>query len=247
MKQDRRLSRRGLLTAGALAAAPLASASAAVIRGEMPWQDGAADAPHPPNVSRDYLFFSAAEAAFIEAATERLIPSDELGPGAVAAGVPIFIDRQLAGAFGRGGNWYMQGPWDKGLPTQGYQTRLTPAALYRAAMRGIDQVVGRQGKAATFAKLAVAEQDQLLHRLESGQVDLGGGVDAKAFFDVFLQNTIEGFWSDPIYGGNRDMVGWKLIGFPGARYDHSPFVAQHGKAYPLPPVGLKGRPAWNRS
>jgi gluconate 2-dehydrogenase gamma chain len=247
MARDIRLSRRRLLTAGALVAAPLASASAGVIRGDMPWQDGAADAPRSPSLSRDYQFFTAAEAAFIEAATERLIPTDELGPGAVAAGVPIFIDHQLAGGFGRGGNWYMQGPWDKGLPTQGYQTRLTPAAMYRAAIRGIDQQVARQGRAGTFAKLSPADQDSFLKSLESGQVELGGGVDAKAFFDVFLQNTIEGFWSDPIYGGNRDMAGWKLIGFPGARYDHSPFVAQHGKAYPLPPVGLKGRPAWNRS
>jgi gluconate 2-dehydrogenase gamma chain len=247
MTQDRRLTRRRLLTAGALAAAPLASASGAVVRGQMPWQEGAADSPRPPNVSREYVFFNAAEAAFVEAATERLIPTDELGPGAVAAGVPIFFDRQLAGGFGRGGNWYMQGPWDKVLPTQGYQTRMTPAAMYRAAIRAVDEAVGREGKAGTFAKLPGADQDDLLHRLEDGKVQLGGGVDAKAFFDVLLQNTLEGFWSDPIYGGNRDMVGWKLIGFPGARYDHSPFVAQHGKAYPLPPVGLKGRSDWNRS
>jgi gluconate 2-dehydrogenase gamma chain len=140
----------------------------------------------------------------------------------------------------------MQGPWGPGEPTQGYQTRLTPAGVYRAAIRAIDAQVGREGKAASFAKLAAADQDGFLQRLEKGQVQLQG-VETKTFFDMLLQNTIEGFWSDPIYGGNRDMVGWKLIGFPGARYDHSPFVSQYGKPYPLPPVGLKGRAAWSRS
>jgi hypothetical protein len=55
---------------------------------------------------------------------------------------------------------------------------------------------------------------------------------------MFLQNVMEGFWSDPIYGGNKNMIGWKLIGFPGARYDHRDFVSRHGEPYPLPPVGL---------
>jgi gluconate 2-dehydrogenase gamma chain len=79
--------------------------------------------------------------------------------------------------------------------------------------------------------------------MENGDLDLGG-IDAKSFFDMILQNVFEGFWADPIYGGNKDMAGWKLIGFPGARYDNRPFVSQHGQPYPLPPVGLGGRPAW---
>jgi gluconate 2-dehydrogenase gamma chain len=63
---------------------------------------------------------------------------------------------------------------------------------------------------------------------------------------MFLQNVIEGFFSDPIYGGNRDMAGWKLIGFSGARYDQREFVLAYGKPYPLPPVGISGRPGWTR-
>jgi gluconate 2-dehydrogenase gamma chain len=240
---DRKLSRRGLLAVAA--SVPLAPATAATIRGDMPWREGAADAPVGPG-GRGYVFFTGAEAAFIEAVVARLIPRDELGAGAVEAGVPAFIDRQMAGEFGRGARWYMQGPWGPGEKTQGYQTRLTPAAIYRAAIRAIDAQVSREGKAATFAKLAAADQDEFLKRLEKGAVQLSG-VDAATFFDMLLQNTIEGFWSDPIYGGNRDMVGWKLIGFPGARYDHSPYVSQHGARYPLPPVGLKGRPDWSAS
>jgi gluconate 2-dehydrogenase gamma chain len=246
MGKEPKLSRRRLLTAGALGAVPMA-ASAAVIRGHMPWRQGAADAPEVVAAGPNYIFFNPAEAAFIEAASQRLIPADELGGGAVEAGVPIFIDRQLAGDFGRAANWFMQGPWGKGLPTQGYQSRHTPAGLYRAAIKEIDQAVGAEGKAASFAKLAGADQDAFLTKLEHGEVQLGSGVDAKTFFEMLLQNTLEGFWSDPIYGGNRDLMGWQLIGFPGARYDHSPYVAKYGEPYPLPPVGLKGRPAWTRS
>jgi gluconate 2-dehydrogenase gamma chain len=244
--RDKGVSRRRLLAAGALAGAlPIAPASAGVIRGDVPWQEGAADRPTPAQGGKAYAFFTPAEAAFIEAAVGRLIPADDLGPGALEAGVPTFIDRQLAGEFGRGGRWYMQGPWGKGTPTQGYQTRLTPAQMYRSAIRDIDTAVGREANGATFAGLKAADQDAFLKRLEGGQVQLAS-VDAKAFFDILLQNTIEGFFSDPIYGGNRDMVGWKLIGFPGARYDHSPYVTRHGEKYPLTPVGLTGRPDWAR-
>ena len=245
---DRRLRRRAFLTAGAAATAlPVATAAAAMLGGQdVPWKEGLTNGPPAVDNVTGWVWFTDAEAAFITAAVARLIPADELGPGAVEAGVPTFIDRQLAGDYGRGEHWYMQGPWAPGLPTQGYQTRLSPAGLYRTAIRAIDAVVAGQSNSASFAKLAAADQDAFLHRLEKGDVQLDG-VDAKTFFAQLLQNTLEGFWSDPIYGGNRDLVGWKLIGFPGARYDQSTFVSQHGAAYPLPPVGIKGRVEWIRS
>jgi gluconate 2-dehydrogenase gamma chain len=243
-----RLSRRRLLTAGAVVTAvPVATAAAAALGGaDVPFKEGQANAPAEVDATRGWIWFTEAEAAFVGAAVARLIPADELGPGAVEAGVPTFIDRQLAGPFGRGERWYMQGPWSAGASTQGWQTRLTPAGLYRAGIRAVDAVAAREQHGASFAKMAAPDQDALLRRLEKGEVALDG-VDAKAFFAQLLQNTLEGFWSDPIYGGNRDLAGWKLIGFPGARYDHSPYVAQHGQKYPLPPVGLKGRADWNRS
>jgi len=242
-----RLSRRRLLTAGAvIGAVPVATAAAALGGRDVADKEGRANAPAGVDNPSGWTWFTEAEAAFVTAAVGRLIPADELGPGAVEAGVPVFIDRQLAGPYGRGERWYMQGPWGPGTSTQGWQTRLTPAGMYRAAIRSIDAVVAREGKAATFARLAVADQDALLKTLESGDARLDG-VDAKDFFQQLLQNTLEGFWSDPIYGGNRDMAGWKLIGFPGARYDHSDFVARHGEKYPLPPVGIRGRVEWTRS
>ena len=239
----RGLSRRRLVGAGLLGALPVA-ATAATFRGEMPWSGGAT-APEGASGGSKYVFFTGAEAAFIEAATARMIPKDELGPGALEAGVPVFLDRQLAGSFGAGTRWYMQGPWPKGTPTQGYQGRMPPADFYRAAIAAIDMAVGHSASGKTFNTLEAADQDAFLGKLEKGQVDLGN-VDGKAFFAMFVQNVIEGFWSDPIYGGNKDMVGWTLIGFPGAHYDYAPYVLKHGERYPLPPVGLKGRPAWTK-
>jgi gluconate 2-dehydrogenase gamma chain len=244
---ETRVSRRRLLTAGAaITAVPVAAAAAALGGGDVPFKEGQANAPAAVDNTSGWTWFTDAEAAFIGAVVARLIPADDLGPGAVEAGVPTFIDRQLAGPYGRGERWYMQGPWSAGLPTQGYQTRLTPAGMYRAAIKAINAAVVRESRGGIFSKLAAADQDAFLQRLEKGDVALDGA-DGKAFFAQLLQNTLEGFWSDPIHGGNRDMVGWKLIGFPGARYDNTEFVAKHGEKYPLPPVGIKGRVEWIRS
>ena len=241
-----KITRRRLLTAGVVA--PVAGAAAArVIQRELPWQEGEAAAPlaATQQAPSGYTFLAAAESAFVEAAVARLIPKDDLGPGALEAGVPAFIDRQLAGDYGKGTHWYMQGPWGEGESTQGYQSRMGPAAMYRAAIRDIDDAVNKEGRAGTFAKLGADDQDRWLKQLEDGKVKLANA-DAKTFFELLMQNTIEGFWSDPIYGGNRDMAGWKLIGFPGAHYDYSPFVAKFNEKVPLPPVSLKGRPEWNK-
>jgi len=221
----------------------LMRAAAETIRGATPWREGVAATPPGVTNLKGYAYFTAAEAAFVEAAVARLIPKDELGPGAVEAGVPLFIDRQLAGQYGHGARWYMKGPWAKGLPTQGYQSQYAPAEMYRVAIGAIDRAVAQAHDGAAFAKLAAADQDKVLSQLEKGQLALGS-VDPAGFFQLLWQNTLEGFFSDPIYGGNRDLVGWKLIGFPGARYDHRPFVKRYGEAYPLPPVGIGGRPDW---
>ena len=88
---------------------------------------------------------------------------------------------------------------------------------------------------------------QVLKGLEAGTIQLSAGVDAKSFFAMLLQNTKEGYLSDPIYGGNKDMAAWKMIGFPGAHYDYSEWVTRHGERVPYPTVGFKGRPGWTQS
>jgi gluconate 2-dehydrogenase gamma chain len=215
-------------------------------RGAIPWQEGAADAP-PEASGSGYLFFAPAEAAFVDAAVARLIPHDPVGPGAVQAGVPFFLDRQLAGKFGRGDHYFLGGPWPKGTPEQGYQSRFSPAQLYRAAIAAIDTYVGANFSGAVFSKLAPEDQDKVLKGLESGEIKLDDGVDSKSFFAMLLQNTKEGYFSDPIYGGNKDMGAWKMIGFPGAHYDYKEWVPRHGESVPYPPVGFKGRPGWTET
>lgn len=215
-------------------------------RGALPWQEGTADAP-PGASGSGYVFFTAEEAAFIEAAVGRLIPNDAVGPGAVEANVPFFLDRQLAGKFGQGDHYYLRGPWPKGTPEQGYQTRFNPAQLYRAAIAAVDKYVGANFNGVSFTHLTTEDKDQVLKGLESGAIKLDDSVDGKTFFTMLLQNTKEGYFSDPIYGGNKDMAAWKMIGFPGAHYDYKEWVSRHGERVPYPSVGFKGRPGWKES
>ena len=217
-----------------------------VYQGGMPWTEGAAD--EPPGVSDPdgpFRFFTHAERVFIEAAVDRLIPHDDVGPGAIEAGVPIFIDRQLAGPFGRGDHYFLGGPWAKGTPEQGYQLRFSPAQLYRAAIASINAYTHIGFDKQDFSQLQISDRERVLSDMESGKVELDGGVDARTFFAMLLQNTKEGYFSDPIYGGNKNMGGWRMIGFPGAHYDYREWVSRHGEPVPFEPVGFKGRPGWS--
>ena len=193
----------------------------------------------PDPASRDLQFLTASEKSFVDAAIDRLIPSDALGPGAVEAGVTIFIDHQLAGPYGSAVDWYMQGPWADGTKEQGYQRKRTPSEVYRAAIAAIDDHARRSSNK-PFAALAPNDRDALLHDLEDGSLDLGD-VSAKTFFALLWENTQQGFFADPIYLGNRNFIGWKLIGYPGPRYNYDAAIRRFGVRYPLPMVGLMGR------
>lgn len=185
-------------------------------------------------------YFTEIEWAFLHAACARLIPADENGPGAVELGVPEFIDRQMDGAFGHAATWYMQGPFASALPELGYQSPLTPRAVYRAGIAAVDahcrSTFGKQ----SFAELPVTQQDAVLTDLEKGALEFEN-VSGKAFFGFLLQNTKEGYLADPIHGSNKNMASWKMIGFPGARADFLDWVDKHGARYPLGPVGILGR------
>ena len=183
-----------------------------------------------------YGWLTQTEQAFIEAAVARLIPADELGPGAKEAGVSYFIDQQLAGAYGTMARNYKQGPWPEGTPQQGYQSRLMPQEAYRAAIVEINAYcAGRYGK--VFETLSAAQQDEVLGELEAGKVALES-VGASFFFGLLLANTMEGFFADPIYGGNRDKIGWKLVGFPGVAAVYSGFIDKHNVPYNAEPVSI---------
>ena len=211
------------------------------IRGELPWSPGAAD---HPRFWEDARFLTAAEVRTLEAITERLIPADSDGPGAREAGVVRFIDSQLAGWYGRGQRWYMQGPFPEPLATQGYQTHHTPAQLIRAGLAALDAYVRSANRDADFAAMPEDRQIDILQRLENEDINFAS-VPGALFFSFLLEMTIEGYFCDPVHGGNRDMVGWRYVGFPGARYDYRDFTGHDGARITLHPVGLTGAPEWS--
>jgi gluconate 2-dehydrogenase gamma chain len=215
--------RRFLKSVGALGAAIPAAAAAQ-------------HAGHAPAKAEKYMFLTPAEVAFLDAAVARLIPADELGPGAREAGVTYFIDQQLCGGYGVMAKMYRQGPHAEGTPQQGYQSPLTPQEVYRAAIAEVNALCAKQyGKA--FDKLATAQQDEVLRALDEGKFALDA-VPPRFFFNLLLDSTVEGFFSDPIYGGNRDKIGWKLVGFPGVAAVYTQHVEKHGVPYDALPVSI---------
>jgi len=230
-----KLTRRSFLkAAGAVAVTTTAAETQAAKTKNDASHHGAANAPQASqNNPQTYTFFNAEDAAFIESAVDRLIPSDDVGPGALDANVQYFIDKQLAGAWGAGERLYRSGPWKEGTPSQGYQLPYTPAELFKTALRGIKQDLGARNT--TFSKLKPEEQDAYLSALQTGDVKLDS-VPSKVFFESLWSMTLEGYFSDPVYGGNKDMVSWRMIGFPGAYASFYHLVDQHGIAYNRAPI-----------
>ena len=181
-------------------------------------------------------FLTAVELNFLDAALARLIPQDELGPGAREAGVASFIDRQLASPWGTGARRYRQGPWGEGTPQQGYQLPLTPQEVYRRAIAETDQYCAtKYGR--RFEELDDREREETLHALESDAVPLES-MPSTVFFQLLWSNTVEGFFGDPLYGGNRAKVGWELIGFPGVAAAYIGYIEKHNQPYKVVPVSI---------
>lgn len=193
------------------------------------------------SVSSSYAptYFNSAEWTFINAAVARLIPSQGAGPGAVDAGVPEFIDRQMELPYGHGAYFYLKGPFlENSPPTLGYQLRYTPREIYRLGIAAANSSTQKsQGK--DFSQLAAVDQDHFLAAMEKGEAAFAT-VPAAVFFAQLLTNTREGYFADPLYGGNRGMVAWKWIGFPGARADFTDWIDQAGSHYPYGPVSISG-------
>jgi gluconate 2-dehydrogenase gamma chain len=175
-------------------------------------------AQHKP-VRVPLSFFTETEALIVAGAASRIFPSDDSGPGARQAGVAIFIDRQLAGPWGRDRFRYTQPPFEDASREFGYQGNATPRQIYRDGLKGL------QG----FHLLAPDAQDDALRKIET-----------TAFFSLLRQNTIEGMFCDPMHGGNADMVGWQLIGFPGPRMSNYDEIEKYyGKAFRPKPMSLR--------
>ena len=238
-KEDQGLGRRDFLrkaVAGGVAATTTAMAPASALA-----QQPAVATPPPQPVAAPptaaYEFLNLEEQVFVEALVNHMIPADGLTPKGTDMGVNLYIDRALSGAWGKGDRLYMQGPWKPGEPSQGYQLPLTPAQLYRAGIGATNAYCVKTYKK-TFDKLDATQREEVLIGLSTGKVDLGA-LPARAFWTTVYQTVMEGMFSDPIYGGNRDKAGWKLIGFPGALAVNRENVEKYrDKPFPSDPIGI---------
>lgn len=193
------------------------------------------------NLQEARVFFSREEDfAVLSAATERIFPEDEHGPGAIGLGVPYFIDKQLAGSWGTNAKEYMKDPFmqneqvhqyqhlttqqDKSgpnastkapTPTPRYQSRLNRGDIFITGLRRMDEVC-QERFGVSFPDAKVEQQNEILTLFESGEVEMVG-VAAVTFFNLLLQTTLEGAYADPVYGGNKDMMGWRMKEYPGPR------------------------------
>lgn len=186
-------------------------------------------------------FFSRSEDfETLAAATERIFPKDDLGPGAIELGVPYFIDKQLSGSWGSNAQAYMHDPFMRNkqveeyqrkdtkqnktgpnastqapTPTPRYQTRLNRGEIFLEGLRRIEEV-SKEKYDDKFADLNDEEQDEILTMFEAGEVKMDT-MRSNTFFNFLLQTTIEGAYADPAYGGNKDMMGWRMKEYPGPR------------------------------
>src|SRR5699024_690138 len=174
--------------------------------------DKSAPATENPNKALMY-FTNQAEFNTLSEATERIFPKNDSGPGAIELGVPYFIDHQLAGSYGYNTQEYMQGPFPKGSPYQGYQTPLKRNEIVVEGIRGMDRESNKKFNAA-FRDIEDDHKDQILMNFEDDKVYLRG-VKASMFFDLLKGATMAVAYSDPLYGGNINMEGWKIKDYPG--------------------------------
>ena len=183
------------------------------------------------------LTLTAAEHAFIIAAVDTFIPADELTPAGSECGVATFIDRQLASAWGGGAKMYRAGPFRKAKPEYGYQLPLTPREFFAAGIAATNAWARKQyGK--DFDRLAPDQREQALKTLEQGKAEFPD-FDSKQFFEALLAITMEGFFADPIYGGNRNKAAWRMVGFPGLPATYANLIEQYrGKRYVVEPQSI---------
>ena len=230
---DQGFDRRNFLK-GAVAGGAAAATTAVAIAPQ------SAEAQQPPAApaSPGYEFLNIEEAAFVEALVDHMVPADELTPKGTDIGLNIYIDRALAGGWGKGDRLYMQGPWKRGTPNQGYQLPLTPAQLYRAGVEATNAYC-RKTYSKTFDALSEQQREEVLVGLSTAKITFDSGLPVRTFWGVLYQTVIEGMFADPIYGGNRNKAGWKLIGFPGVIAVHRDNVEKYrGKKYTAEILGI---------
>lgn len=226
---------------------------ARTVRGQYPAVPDTPTAPPPPGELR---FFTLQEAQTVEAVTARILPGTPDDPGAREAGVVYYIDTVLAYENGFAQAVYRQPPFaevyagstpptggsdgfdvvwvaEDQVERYGYQSILTPRDVYRSGLAGLDRTA-EQRFGAPFVALGEAQQDEIVAAMLAGEAEGFDDPSGEAFFHVLRRHTSEGMFSDPVYGGNRGMVGWLLIGYPGAQraYTESDIRAESSDRQP---------------
>jgi gluconate 2-dehydrogenase gamma chain len=232
-KSEEGLGRRDFLKSAVVGGAAAASTSTGL---EL---TSSAQAQQPAAAAAaGYSFLNIEEAAFVEALVDHMVPADDLTPKGTDIGINIYIDRALAGAWGKGDRLYNQGPWKLGVPSQGYQLPLTPAQLYRAGIAAAN-VHCQKTYGKPFDRLDERGREEVLQGLSTGKITFEGGLPARVFWTTVYQTVMEGMFADPIYGGNRNKAGWKLIGFPGVIEVNRENVAKYlDKQFPANPLSI---------
>lgn len=164
------------------------------------------------------MYFDRNQFETVEAAAEQIYPKTEVGPGAKELLAAYYIDHQLAGSFGLNSKEYMTGPFYPGeaVPEQGYQTHLNRQQVFNIGIGALnDEAAKTSDEKPKFAQLSEEQQIEILKAFEADEVKLNGAVSASFFFNLLRKMTIEGVYADPMYGGNKDMAGWKMKNFPG--------------------------------
>jgi gluconate 2-dehydrogenase gamma chain len=191
-------------------------------------------APTGPDTasSMPYQSLSPDEATFIEALVNVMCPADGYSPNGVDCGLATYIDRQLAGPYGKGAGRYQRGPYRSAKPQLGWQVPLTPEQFCKTGIAAANAACIRdRGK--PFGALTSAEADEFLKAVQSDHVQHDGFSLALWFNELLYPLFIEACFADPMYGGNRNAVFWRMIGYPGLPAVHAlDMVRYRGTPYP---------------
>ncbi len=217
-------SRRKFLKSSGIAVGGLAVGG--VLGSMIPWDVGDQEEQKTTKKTKSYnhalMYLSQAEFKTTEAATERIFPKDDHGPGAQDLGVAYYIDHQLAGSYGFNARDYMEPPFFHGEKVQGYQGRLKRREIFRIGLREMQNYSHQKFKKG-FTEITEEQQDTILKDFQEDNVKLST-ISASGFFDLLRGATLEGLYSDPLYGGNMDMDAWKMRNYPGDQMGYTDII-----------------------
>jgi len=235
---DETIPRRKFLVGAGLAGTAVATGLTQTTPAEA--QAPAAPAAATPSAApqaEPLLLLNETEHAFVVAAVDTMIPADELSPSGSDCGCATYIDRQLASAWGGGAKMYRSGPYLKGKPEQGYQLSLTPAQFMTTGIAAAN-AWSRKTYGRDFDRLDLDKRIEALTAMQEGKAAFES-FNSRAFFARLLALTMEGFFGDPIYGGNRNKASWRMLGFPGLPATYANLIDEYrDKRYVAEPQSI---------